>query len=248
MRVGDALVIQTGGLDGEEIAVTESDRSEVIELAAKVRLKVRLDGNIVQELATALKLFRVTTHAVIPPELEMHEQALKRVERNVEELLRDLPRLIKFHRDLRFTRAAASAEMFATLQAAVQYLKERRASWGGGPSLRSNAALWHNDAIHLSFILGAAAERANTRVSFTKTKAPGVKFIHEALTRAGIDHGGPGAITQAMARYNKDRKQVRSENPRGAPAHSPSEERERLLALTQLGLRLHLGMEDGGVS
>jgi hypothetical protein len=208
-RVGDALVMQTGGLDGEEIAVTESDRSEVTELAAKVRLKVPLDDDVVQELAMALKLFRSTSHAVLPPELEAHEQTLKRVEKNVEELLQDLPRLIEFHRDLRFTRAAASAEMFKTLLAAIQYLRGSRASWGSGPSPRRNAALWHDDAVYLSFILGTAAMRANTPLSFTKTEAPGVKFIHEALTRAGIDHGGLGAIAQAMARYNKDRKEVR---------------------------------------
>jgi phytoene dehydrogenase-like protein len=206
-RVGDKLVIM--GSENLDLQITSAEMSEVTELAAKVHLKVPLDKEVVHELATALKLFRATTHAVLPPELEAHQQALNRVEKNVEELLQDLPRLIEFHRDLRFTRAAASAEMFKTLLAAVQYLKVSQASWGSGPSPRRNAALWHDDAIYLSFLLSTAAVRAKTRLSFTKIEAPGVKFIHEALSRAGIEHGGPAAIAQAMARYNKDRRQVR---------------------------------------
>jgi hypothetical protein len=206
-RVGDALAIE--GSEGLDLQVTPADMSEVTEMAAKVRLRIPLDKEVVHELAFALKLFRSTSHAVLPPELEAHEQTLKRVEKNVEELLQDLPRLIEFYRDLHFTRADASAEMFKTLLAAVQYLRVRRASWGNGPSPRRNAALWHDDAIYLAFILGTAAERAKTRLAFTKIEAPGVKFIHEALTRAGIKHGGPGAIAQAMVRYNKDRRQVR---------------------------------------
>jgi hypothetical protein len=206
-RVGDALAIE--GSEGLNLQVTPADMSEVTEMVAKVRLKIPLDKQVEYELAWALKLFRATTHAVLPPEIEAHQHALNRVEKNVEELLQDLPRLIEFYRDLHFTRADASAEMFKTLLAAVRYLKVRRASWGGGPSPRRNAALWHDDAIYLSFILGTAAVRAQARLSFTKIEAPGVKFIHEALTRAGIKHGGPGAIAQAMVRYNKDRRQVR---------------------------------------
>jgi hypothetical protein len=204
-RVGDALQMQVS--KGLDLQVTSADMSEVTEMAAKVGLKIPLDKEAVK-LAEVLKLFRATTHAGFHPELEAHHQALDRVEKNVEELLQDLPRLIEFHDDLRSTRSATSAEMFNTLLAAVEYLRVRRAVWGGGPSPRRNAALWHDDAIYLSFILQTAAVRAQARLSFTKIEAPGVKFIHEALTRAGIKHGGPAAIAQAMVRYNKDRRQA----------------------------------------
>jgi hypothetical protein len=207
-RMGDGrLMIQ--GSAGLDLQITSADVAEVNDLAAKVRLKVPLDDDVVQALAMALKLFRSTSHAVLPPELEAHEQALKRVEKNVEELLRDLPRLIEFHLDLRSTRADASTKVFNTLLTAAEYLKVSQASWGGGPSRRRDAALWHDDAIHLSFLLGAAAERAKARLSFTKAEASGVRFIDEALTLAGIEHGGPGAIAQAVARYNRACRQMR---------------------------------------
>ncbi len=122
-----------------------------------------------------------------------------------------MPKLIKHHREFDGDRAAESAEVFARILAAAdEYFNERWVAWGGkAPSRRHK--WWHDDAFYLHWILDSAAVQARSPLSFTHVTAPAVVFIDEALSRAKVEHEGPDAIAQCLARYRaKTERQLKS--------------------------------------
>jgi hypothetical protein len=59
---------------------------------------------------------------------------------------------------------------------------------------------WHDDADFLSIMLELAHHPSGKPVGFTKRTSRGVKFIHRALSRAGVRCGSADAIARQLAR------------------------------------------------
>jgi hypothetical protein len=184
----------------EGAVVTAAD---VAALAGK--LPVSLGADVLDELSHILNLMRVTVDVAHAPSFHFdgYQAASQRVEKSVAALIEDLPKLIKFHRELDDARAAASAEVFEKiLSQARGYFEERLIAWGGrAPSRRHQP--WHDDAICLWTVLNRTAARDGKDLSFTHPGAPAVAFIVNALNRVKVRHSGAEAVAQTLARHQR---------------------------------------------
>jgi hypothetical protein len=133
------------------------------ELGRKSReLRLGLADDHLRDVVEALNLMRVTVHPkdAFPPELEPYEEVFKNVERCVNELRRDLPKVIEAHLKFDSERAAASAAYFkAGLDVMNVYLHERWSAFGGRPPSRRREP-WHGDAVYLQVVAQQSAGQA----------------------------------------------------------------------------------------
>ena len=184
----------------EGAVVTAAD---VAALADK--LPVSLSGDELEELSHDLNLMRVTVHVAHAPNFhfDAYQAVSQQVEKSIAALSENLPKLIKFHRDLDDTRAAASAEIFEkTLSEVRGYFEERWTAWGGRAPSRRHVP-WHDDAICLWTVLNRAAAREGIALSFTHAGAEAVEFIVDALNRVKVRHRGAEAVAQTLARHQR---------------------------------------------
>ncbi len=179
------------------------DAVEVVDLASQ--LPIPLTADDLDELRFAVNLMRVTVPAAHAPSFHFGalQGASQQVEKSLATLRKDLPKLIKHHRDFDSERAAESAEVLAkVLAAADAYFNERWIAWGGRTPSRRHE-WWHDDAIYLHFILDNAARQQRRDLSFSYGTAPAVAFIDAALNRAKVQHDTPEAIARMLARYEE---------------------------------------------
>jgi hypothetical protein len=192
-------------------------KGEVIteaEVACKARELLRIDlvGDDLRDVVDALNLMRVTDQAddALPPELEPYEETIKNVERCVNELSRDLPKVIKAHLKVDTERAVTSAANFnALLEATKDYQRERWRAFGGRPPSRRRES-WHCDAVYLMGLYNKARGKSDL-LSWVKATSPIVKFIAWAFDCTGNEHHDPGSIAQALNRRNREMTKVRSD-------------------------------------
>jgi len=193
------------------------------------RLPFPLNNEDLAVLAEALNLMRVTIHAKDAAPFHL-ESAMQRVIKNIDGLLRDLPKVIKFGRESGSQGAVpainALENLLSVTGSADESLAIRAGKWGKRQGPKRRSAPWHYDMQYLAWILERAATRSGKPVSFTQPAAPAVKFIDAALERAHIVHGGPEIMAREMARYNaKNKKDMARYNLKKA---SNSNELDRL--------------------
>jgi hypothetical protein len=182
------------------------DAIDVVDLASK--LPISLNAEELHELPYAINLMRVTVDIgqAPSPHFKVFQEVSRRAETNLAALRKDLPKLIRFHREFGSEKAAESVEVLATiLSAADEYSNESWNAWGGRTPPRRHK-WWHDDVIYLAFVLDRAARRQDAALSFSHPKAEAIVFIDAALTRAKVKHGHPEAIAQALVRYFDRRK------------------------------------------
>jgi hypothetical protein len=204
---GRGLVIR-GNPSGPDLeALMREGAVDVTDLADK--LPIALSSEELKDLHFAVNLMRVTTNPEDAPSFQFDalQGVSQRVEKSLDVLRQDLPKLIEHHRDFDGARATESAEVFAKiLSAANEYLAERWVAWGGRTPLRRHA-WWHDDAIYLHCVLDTAARRQGKPLFFSYPDAPAVAFIDEALSLAKVQHGSREAIARRLARYEADTEQ-----------------------------------------
>jgi hypothetical protein len=199
-----AIATWPSGSDLKDLLV----KGEVVtedEVEGKFReLRIDLVGDGPGAFAEALNIMRVTVHAkdALSHSLAPYEDALKSVERCVDELSRTLPKVIDAHRKVDSERAVASAAHFSRLLEAIKaYQGERWVAFGGRPPSRRREP-WHGDAVYLMGLYNEA--RANPDIlSGVNSDSSIVRFIAWAFERTGNKQRETGAIAQALNRRNR---------------------------------------------
>ncbi len=209
---GAALTIRGWFLDTPQAAHRMTDGKAIppAEIAGWLRTeRLPHDSSVIDELATALNLIRVT----VPADEALSFDPMADVVSALAVLTERVPPLVSAGSDAE-TAAAERGDIiaarehrnrkaaFENLMLAVQRVE---AHLRPSAPRRHKAQAWHDDAMWLVFILRAAADAAGVPISFKSSNGPGVRFIRTALKRACNLNLDLPAIAAAVARHAASR-------------------------------------------